>query len=59
MKSNEFNINFKFVIIHQHETLSVRNDMIDKLKNNKYLSLLGSFAEEIIVEKQKYDKILY
>jgi len=28
--------------------------MIDKLKNNKYLSLLGSFAEEIIVEKQKY-----
>jgi len=33
--------------------MSARNDMIDKLKNPKYLSLLGSFAEEIIVEKNR------
>jgi len=38
------------------ETRSAQVDMVEKLKNNKYLSLLGSFAEEIIVEKQKQSR---
>jgi len=41
------------IIDIKSETMSARNDMIDKLKNPKYLSLLGSFAEEIIVEKNR------
>jgi len=46
-------VNIPIIDIKSETVSSAKNDMIDKLRNPKYLSLLGSFAEEIMVEKQK------